>query len=66
MALRIEILTVLHRGRQASLSLAKITQEKGAKSSLERFSQALENLMGERGMLVEEKGRKEGIKALMK
>ena len=66
MALRIEIFVVLHRGRRANLSLAKITQEKGAKSSLERFTQALESLMAERGMLVEESERREGMKALLK
>ena len=66
MALYVEIFTVLHRGRRANLSVAKITQEKGAKSSLERFTKALEGLMAKRGMLVEGDERREGMKALVK
>ena len=50
---------MLHRGRRANLSIARFTQEKGAKSSFEKVVAAMESVLGARGMLVEE-GAREG------
>lgn len=54
-SLAIELFTILHHSRKANLSIARFTQEKGAKSSFERVVQALEKVLANRGFLVEEK-----------
>jgi len=46
--------TLLHRGRRANLSIARFTQEKGAKSSFERIMAALETVLRSRGLVVED------------
>ncbi len=46
---------MLHRGRKANLSIARFTQEKGAKSSFEKVVAAVESVLGGRGMLIEER-----------
>ncbi|KAI4254595.1 MAG: hypothetical protein LQ352_003005 [Teloschistes flavicans] len=58
-SLAIEIFTVLERGRKANLSLARFTQEKGAKSSFDRVVKTMEDVLADRGLLMEdaERGR---------
>lgn len=57
-SLAVELFTVLHHGRKANLSVARFTQERGAKSSFNRVMEALESVLMARGFLVEEGGRK--------
>lgn len=57
-SLAVELFTVLHHGRKANLSIARFTQERGAKSSFNRVMEALESVLMARGFLVEEGGRK--------
>lgn len=47
-----EFFTLLHHGRRANIAIARFTQEKGAKSSFERVMEALEEVLGEKGVLV--------------
>ena len=54
-----EFFTVLEGGRRAGLSVARISQEKGAKSSFETVFEALESLLKARGLLV---GEDEGVR----
>lgn len=64
-SLAVELFTVLHHGRKSNLSLARFTQERGAKSSFGRVVEALESVLTARGFLVEEGGRKgEMLRAL--
>ena len=49
-----EFYTLLHRGKKANLAIARLTQEKGAKSSFVRVVVALEMAMRGRGLLVED------------
>ncbi|KAL8716171.1 MAG: hypothetical protein Q9220_000076 [cf. Caloplaca sp. 1 TL-2023] len=63
--LAIELFTVLEHGRKANLSLVKITQEKGAKSSFERVVRALEGVLREKGYLVEDQRRAAGMKRIL-
>ncbi|KAI4163521.1 MAG: hypothetical protein LQ342_002793 [Letrouitia transgressa] len=64
-SLAVELFTVLERERKAGLSLARFTQERGAKSSFERVVAALEQVLGRKGLLVEGEERKRGMKALL-
>ncbi|KAI4197731.1 MAG: hypothetical protein LQ350_005749 [Teloschistes chrysophthalmus] len=52
-SLAIDTFTVLERGRKANLSLARFTQEKGAKSSFERVVKTMEKVLAKRGLLME-------------
>lgn len=66
----VEFFEVLERGKRVrgGLSVARLTQERGAKSSFERVCKALEDVLGERemGVLVgngeRERGRREGMR----
>lgn len=58
-SLAIELFTVLHHGRKANLSIARFTQEKGAKSSFERVLEALESVLLAREFLIVDQARKE-------
>jgi len=60
----IELFTVLHLGRKANLSIARFTQEKGAKSSFEKVVAAVEGVLGARGLVIED-GRGEGMRAVL-
>ena len=51
-SIRVEIFTVLDRGRHANLSIARITQEEGSKSSFERVVDALVRHLETREVLV--------------
>lgn len=64
-SIAIELFTVLHRGRKANLSLARFTQEKGAKSSFERVIAALERVLSGRGMLVVEEKKRDDMMAVL-
>ena len=55
LSLAAEFHTILHRGRRANMAIARFTQEKGAKSSFERVIEALERVLKERGLLVEDR-----------
>ena len=54
LSLAAEVHTLLHHGRRANIAIARFTQEKGAKSSFERVMKALEKLLKERGLVVED------------
>lgn len=56
---------MLERGRKANLALARFTQEKGAKSSFERVVAAMEGVLGERGLLVENAERARSMRAVL-
>lgn len=58
-----EFHTLLHRGRRANISIARFTQEKGAKSSFERVMEALEQVLRARGLVVEDKVRVKKMRA---
>ena len=58
-----EFYTLLHRGRRANISIARFTQEKGAKSSFERVMEALEQVLRARGLVVEDKVRVKKMRA---
>lgn len=62
-----EVFTVLEGGQRAGLSVCRLTQERGAKSSFERVVGALEGVLRARGVLVaEEEGEKvRGMKAVL-
>lgn len=60
----IELFTVLHLGRKANLSIARFTQEKGAKSSFEKVVAAVEGVLRARGLVIED-GRAEGMRAVL-
>lgn len=64
-SLAVEIFTVLERGRKANLALARFTQEKGAKSSFERVVKAMEDILGQRGLLVEDAERGKQMKGVL-
>ena len=51
----VEFFTVMHKGRRARLSIARFSQEKGAKSSFEKVIHAMEGVLRGRTMLVLEK-----------
>ena len=55
MKLMAELHEVLFKGRRARLSIAKLVQEKGAKGSFERVGRALEDVLREKAVLVEDK-----------
>lgn len=65
MNLAVEIFTVLDRGRKTNLALARFTQEKGAKSSFERVVKAMEGILSERGLLVEDVERGRQMKGVL-
>ncbi|KAL8670919.1 MAG: hypothetical protein Q9168_004565 [Polycauliona sp. 1 TL-2023] len=64
-SLAIETFTVLERGRKANLALARFTQEKGAKSSFERVVKTMEQILGQRGFLVEDAGKARGMRSVL-
>ncbi|KAL8957064.1 MAG: hypothetical protein Q9183_006155 [Haloplaca sp. 2 TL-2023] len=64
-SLAIETFTVLERGRKANLSLARFTQEKGAKSSFERVVKAMEKVLADKGVLVEDEVRARQMKGTL-
>ncbi|KAL8654631.1 MAG: hypothetical protein Q9210_001388 [Variospora velana] len=64
-SLAVEIFTVLERGRKTNMALARFTQEKGAKSSFERVVNAMEGVLGDRGLLVEDGERARGMRAVL-
>ncbi|KAL8748966.1 MAG: hypothetical protein Q9184_007000 [Pyrenodesmia sp. 2 TL-2023] len=64
-SLAVEIFTILERGRKANLALARFTQEKGAKSSFERVVKAMEDVLSQRGLLVEDAERGKQMKGVL-
>ena len=60
-----EFFTVLEHGRKANLAIARFTQEKGAKSSFERVMEALENVLCDRGCIVEDLKKSKGMKSVL-
>ncbi|KAL9599224.1 MAG: hypothetical protein Q9179_003627 [Wetmoreana sp. 5 TL-2023] len=64
-SLAIETFTVLERGRKANLTLARFTQERGAKSSFERVVKTMEKVLGEKGLLVEDEVKGRAMKAVL-
>jgi serine/threonine-protein kinase HSL1, negative regulator of Swe1 kinase len=60
------IYRVLERGRRANLAVAKFTQEKGAASSFYRVCETLENVLKEKGLLIEDPIRQKGIERTLK
>lgn len=64
-SLAVEVFTILHHGRKANLSIARFTQEHGAKSSFGRVMEALESVLMARGFLVEEGTRREDMASVL-
>lgn len=64
-SIAVEMFTVLHHGRKANLSIARFTQEKGAKSSFERVIAALEKVLSSRGLLVLDEKQREDMRAVL-
>ncbi|KAG8528666.1 uncharacterized protein KY384_006353 [Bacidia gigantensis] len=62
MRLACEVHTVLFRGGKANLSIARLVQEKGAKSSFLRVLDALEEVLRGKGVLVEDVGLVEEVR----
>ncbi|MCJ1310366.1 hypothetical protein MMC25_004030 [Agyrium rufum] len=52
----VQLFTVLDQGRRANLSIARLSQEKGAKSSFERVVDALVDTLDHRGLLIADEG----------
>lgn len=50
-----EVMTVIEHGTQHPLSIVRITQEKGAASSLERVADNIKSTLQEQDMLVTDK-----------
>ncbi|KAL9602010.1 MAG: hypothetical protein Q9219_002118 [cf. Caloplaca sp. 3 TL-2023] len=64
-SLAVEVFTVLEHGRKANLAVVRFTQEKGAKSSFERVVKTLEQVLDEKGLLVEDRKRAMAIKGIL-
>ena len=64
-SLACELFTVLQHGRKANLSIARFSQEKGAKSSFEKVLGGLEEVLVGRGCLVRERERCEGMRKVL-
>lgn len=64
-SLAVEIFTILHHGRKANLSIARFTQDHGAKSSFGRVMEALESVLMARGFLVEEGTRRDDMTSVL-
>ena len=54
-SIAVEIFTVMQKGRKVGLSVARFSQEKGAKSSFDKVVQGMKGVLGGRGHLVAEK-----------
>lgn len=50
-----EIMTVIEHGKRGHLSIARITQERGAASSFHKVVQTMDSIFRERGLLIEDK-----------
>ena len=64
-SLAVELFTVLERGRKANLALAKFTQEKGAKSSFERVAKTMQQVLENKGFIIEDEHRAKAIKSVL-
>ncbi|KAF2223531.1 hypothetical protein BDZ85DRAFT_311500 [Elsinoe ampelina] len=62
---RVELFVVLQNGKRSGLSLGRWTMVRGAASGFEAVVEAVERVMGERGVLVEEGGRREELKGIL-
>lgn len=56
---------MLEHGRKANLSVARFTQEKGAKSSFERVMEALEKVLRDRGCIVEDRRKANNMRTVL-
>ncbi len=56
-----EFLTVIEHGKRSPISIARITQEKGAASSFYKVVETLETILKSRGMLVTDERKKRMI-----
>lgn len=54
----VEIMTVIEHGKKHHLSIARLTQEKGAASTFHRLLETLESVMKVRGLLVVDERKK--------
>ena len=61
----VETFTVMFKGRKAGLSMAKFSQEKGAKSSFEKVVAQMEEVLKGKKMLVEEKKQVREMKKVL-
>jgi serine/threonine-protein kinase HSL1, negative regulator of Swe1 kinase len=53
-----EIMTVIEHGKRSHLSIARLTQERGAASSFYRVVDTLEQALKSRGMLISDERKK--------
>ena len=65
-SLALEFFTVLDRGRRSNLSIARFTQEKGAKSSFERVLGTLEGVLAGRDVLVVDRRRRREMEGCLR
>ena len=61
----IELFVVLEHGRRASLSLARVTQRKGAASSFRRITETIENVMKGKGLVVLDLERRKEMEGIL-
>jgi serine/threonine-protein kinase HSL1, negative regulator of Swe1 kinase len=54
----IELMTVIEHGRRSHLSIARLTQERGAASSFYKVVETLGRVLKSRGMLVSDERKK--------
>lgn len=54
----VEIMTVIEHGKKHHLSIARLTQEKGAASTFHRLLETLESVMKVRNVLVADERKK--------
>ncbi|PNS14003.1 Serine/threonine-protein kinase HSL1 [Sphaceloma murrayae] len=62
---RLELFVVLENRKRSGLSLGRWTLVRGAASGFERVVEAVERVLGDRGLLVEEEGRREELKGIL-
>lgn len=53
-----EIMTVIEHGKRSPLSIARLTQERGAGSSFQKVVETLETVLKVRGLLVADERKK--------
>ncbi|KAF4551659.1 Protein kinase domain-containing protein 1 [Elsinoe fawcettii] len=62
---RVELFVVLQNGKRSGLSLGRWTMVRGAASGFEEVVGAVERVMAEKGVLVEEEGRREELRGIL-
>jgi len=61
-----ELFVVLEHGRRAQLTIARLTQTRGAASSFRKIAEIMEKRFGDRGFLVEDDDKKRAMCDVLK